>query len=943
MATPLYQSLKSAGFTTYVFPSASEDISASYQNDNYKFTFSKFTLLNLDVNKMDFSVFNTESLNPISNKSDELVNSLRNYVANQEETIRTSRLSANQYFYNPNVLQTTSEKIFWKWLRKTGLIQFETALPNDEYIDTTDFSVDETKPTDYFKEYVWRERQSKVYNILNINDNNTFALNPLNNNLSDKVYKITLSTDTNIKPNDIITITSTGIINIGFVGSKDYIVTDVQDDFDPQNNKNTKNYIVYIVSHDILVWNNIAVATLSLKYTKVVQYIGEISSRNNITQSDSSWTEILAYLPDQNGATTDILFRVKADENYGAGNQYPVLSSQDQPEIVGAELNTSPIVSFPDMYPGDQYAQFDVDQKYICSNGFQDRKRGDYFGIPTETNRRADRVISSPYLYPEFDGSNLDGVTMDFDPSHYVRMNIPSKKSKNFDIFNSQSFNNVSPSDFDFNAILWYYEVEDKLLSPTTTTITETGSTSTTNDISTVTDTITKTQITNNSPKNKAMNLYAITFLNPVTTYVENLETKYIIEPYKKIVTNTNQDGISYSFTLNLNFDISNTQVQTTYDPKKIYDLYDFSLFNEAMTKMTYATTLMQNLANNVNIFQTQLNNINQLLYTQTNITTINNRIDSLNNLILLYSKNQIGSSDTIAVSLDESVNPPVIKLNATDARFTNIITLNTKSLYDNTNLTAINYKVTVPKNKDFNVNIINNDDVELTLDKPLNIIFDRDLDYKQTVVINIFGNNAKYNKKLNINIVTSYTKTINTTIGTALFSTPLDLPIDSNLNVNSSDLGISKRWNNNIESILPYSTTGSGVFLKKVSDTYFITCSIKPYLANSFKNGDVITLNNFKLLFNNLYLDISGQYQITGDILNNKIIVQIPYLGPNLDSLYTVLNTSSVTEYEITENYFTQPFFISVNYGYTIEITNYNSNGTTLSDVYNIKTIRKI
>ena len=45
-STPLYKFLKSNGTSFYAFPGAAEDISAAYQNSNYKMYFSKFVLLN---------------------------------------------------------------------------------------------------------------------------------------------------------------------------------------------------------------------------------------------------------------------------------------------------------------------------------------------------------------------------------------------------------------------------------------------------------------------------------------------------------------------------------------------------------------------------------------------------------------------------------------------------------------------------------------------------------------------------------------------------------------------------------------------------------------------------------------------------------------------------------------------------------------------------------
>jgi ribonuclease HI len=50
------------------------------------------------------------------------VESLRNYVANHEVTIKESKLNNTEYYYNNLELSTTTEKIFWKWCKKLNLI-----------------------------------------------------------------------------------------------------------------------------------------------------------------------------------------------------------------------------------------------------------------------------------------------------------------------------------------------------------------------------------------------------------------------------------------------------------------------------------------------------------------------------------------------------------------------------------------------------------------------------------------------------------------------------------------------------------------------------------------------------------------------------------------------------------------------------------------------------
>ena len=136
-STPLYKGLKSNGTTFYAFPGAAEDISASYQNANYKMYFSKYALLNFPSQNLsvgtqskpiyfDFESSFRKSVNatPPADFSSQIVESLRNYVANQEIVIRESRLNNTKYYYDTNALETTSEKLFFKWCKKLNVIDF---------------------------------------------------------------------------------------------------------------------------------------------------------------------------------------------------------------------------------------------------------------------------------------------------------------------------------------------------------------------------------------------------------------------------------------------------------------------------------------------------------------------------------------------------------------------------------------------------------------------------------------------------------------------------------------------------------------------------------------------------------------------------------------------------------------------------------------------------
>ena len=82
--------------------------------------FSKFVLLNLpkqqilasDKKYFDFedTFITSANGNPTIGYADQMVESLRNYVANHEVTIKESKLGYNESYYDNSALKTTSEK-----------------------------------------------------------------------------------------------------------------------------------------------------------------------------------------------------------------------------------------------------------------------------------------------------------------------------------------------------------------------------------------------------------------------------------------------------------------------------------------------------------------------------------------------------------------------------------------------------------------------------------------------------------------------------------------------------------------------------------------------------------------------------------------------------------------------------------------------------------------
>jgi hypothetical protein len=880
MITPLYKKLKNKGTSVYVFPSSSEDISSSYQNTNYKMYFSKYVLLNLpkqNLNptdgqiKFDFDNAFKKSNNatPTAGFSDSVIESLRNYVANQEVVIRESRLNDRKYYYNVNSLETPAEKIFWKWCSKLGILDLEPAIPGEEYFS----NLDEFQPLDitddnYFNEILWKERSIIDYRVEFFRQSGEpeYTFPP---KLEIEINKIT-----NFKVGDTVNLYN--VSNLAIYGQSELAGSQTQEGITAKVLKVIsevdKQRIVLDLSSTLPNTFDQS-AQIRLVYHQVVMYIGEVNGVSNVTEANRSYTEVYAHIPDHTGKTPDILFRTISDVNYRPNLTFPIIPSQYQPEIMGAEFFNSPIVSFPEDYPGSYYGQFDaIDYTYRTSNGDSLRRSGDYYGVKGDRNN------------PVIDNSKIDGLSIDFNTSHYVKMNIPNNTLTNFDQFNALEVDNQPPRDFEFNAILWYYTVED-----------------------------------NNG--NTKENLYGISFLNSPDNNPVEEEVSLRFPTIKKLVSNGMQDGTSYAFNLNLNFNIINDNRNEPYNPQAINSLFSMNLFNDAMSKLASTNDSFLNIISEHQFLREEITNIKSLFYTQTDINVINAKIKNLEELLKLYSTNQISSSDSIKVEI-LSTTPAAFSLKSIDPIYERVENIKTSELYNGDSIIPIN--VQIPENKSILINIENDDQVEIDFDTNLSVILETELNLNQTIDFVIKGNElSTQNKKLDIFI----NESINNTLSSILLIGDINLPVFYNKNlqrVNSSYIWSDFKFNIDINSnIKLIDSTTLEFILKEPSNI----------ITNSIKIGDVFMIEDLLLNKNNSVSNFSGQYTII-NVDGNKIHFDISsntkFVSDYVNSTfpYIIHNTTSSELHSIP--------YISLNKGKTIRLTKV-SNSDDIKQRYNI------
>jgi hypothetical protein len=885
MVTPLYKKVKNQGTSFFAFSGAAEDISAAYQNDNYRMYFSKYVLLNFPKQQtnpggtqavptyFDFATFST--IAPVASISyqDQVIESLRNYVANHEVALRDSRLNNTEYYYDTRALETTSEKIFWKWCKKLNLIDYEPAIPSDEYFSNLEeFQRVDLTDDSYFPEYLWKEKEPVEISVSNYDTNITTFVGNL---------QLELNQITSITKGDVIDLYDfadsgplTGDIwngSLTWLGTASMSVLDVFEIAGIQ-------YVVvdFIYSGGPFIETS---GKVKVKYNKLIQYIGEVTGVSNVQEANRAYTEVYAHVPDHTGQTPDILFRTIADINYKPGMIFPIIPSQYQPEIIGAELFSSPIVSNPTQYPGSYYGQFDtIDFTYECESGDTLRRSGKYYGVSGDINA------------PVIDGSTLDGVTVDFNTTHYAKMNINDREVATFDEFNALEINNMPPVDFEFNAILWYYTVEDL-------------------------------------NGNRRTNLYGISFLDNPDNNPKQDEIAIRFPVYKKLVTNGSQDGTSYAFGLNLNFNIIHDNPQEAYNPEAINSLFSMNLFNESMRRLGNINESFSNILAEQTNLQSELLNIKQLLYSQTDLNTINSRISNLDQLLQSYSTMQLVSSDTIQVeTIDAS--PAQLRLNSIDAQYFSIETFNTSDMYNVNGAIPIN--ISPPTNKDFLVHIINNDQVDITLpnSEKLSLLVTTDLSYRQTMNLLISGSNlSTQNKKLDvfittINLLTSSTQSINNNIVTEETTTPpvetlligdIDLPVFYNTSTTQPNSASTwKGFNFDINF-------NSDIQLLAGNLLQFNLNSNDLLVSNSVKVGDSVVLNNLFIGTVSTF-DFSGQYKVdsvVGATVSLNIGNNANFVAYASNSYPLVIHQPS-TSTSILSN---GPY-LSLNKGYFIRIT---------------------
>ena len=885
MSTPLYKKMKN-GSSFYTFPSSS-----MHPNPN----FTKFVLLNIpnsidedgDIHgRLDFQVANYQagtydiwsdgSGQSTSTYSDRLVESLRNYIANHDETMRNSKISTTKDFYNIKEKQTATEIIFWKWLKKMRAIEFEVARHkidwNKNLPDFDNTNADTITNTDYFRKYLWKEREVIQYSVETVTGIGTQTYDGV---IYDNVVKIVISYKATFKKGDKILFNNpVGLIQTG----TEYIILEKNYDISLNQTYLYINVPDFIESGEYDETN----LTVKLSYHRLVEYIGEINLKSDVSTARRDETEVMVYIPHQAGRTPSVLFETRFDSNYYPGLTLPILPEQIQTEILGAENLDSPIRKNPGDYPGSYYGQFDtIDKTYESSTGDKFRYSGEYFGITRNNNIG---LSDENYIetLEEFDATYLDGINIDFDLNHYLKMSITDKQvGFNFDEFNQLVVDGIPPQSFEYNAILWYYEIEGDDINDT----------------------------------NIYTNLYGITFLNNPET---NLTDDTLIETYKKLVSNDDYDGLSYIHTLNIMTSVDNDISTMSFDPLTINNSMGFEIYQNVMTNVAKLNESFLNMINSFLTMNTELNNVKSLVYTQTDIDAIKSKMKNMEDLLKLYSKYQFIDSETVSIITNYANTYPTLSFNVKNSEYSSIYNIKSSDIFNYYISNGTGYKIIVPDSNKLFVKILNDD---ITNYSDLSIVLDKDLKYKQSVEILIDTLEGFYNDKLSV-----YVNYYNTNVGypqNTIFDTlDIHLPNDIGSYLSDSSKTYNKvHYNNNtisqtinlVESVgtidtpftLLYPTTqncfGSNEYQEKVYIDNFYFKNTSDQIIN--KNG-VYIIGKTDVDFNQAYFKINED---TFDL--TLVSTPVVYLVKTIKVTITRINESDTSS--LSERYLIQKTYL--------------------------------
>jgi hypothetical protein len=355
---------------------------------------------------------------------------------------------------------------------------------------------------------------------------------------------------------------------------------------------------------------------------RVVQYIGDIDVINSVRSKDNSYSELYIHVPTNVGSSPTALFKSIADVNYYPG-MYVTNSPGDLLDIEylngrsRSETHPSAGMNLRAYYDSDSNGV----TKYISDTlNFQPSSTGQWYpnpnllnayftdrkefygarsgtGTSTSSAPKIQRVLKTHSgRSVEYLRSTLDGVTLDTTLLDYLAASQNPNGVRSFAELNDTSGN----YDFEFNAILVYYDVYEPGPGPTYDPI---------------------------STSSIATNLYGVYFLNEPVSSGTDFIIPYITKEKPNAVNRTN--GNAFAFKVNLKFDTSIEDV-TVEKSVNDYSTVSLELFLDVLTEFKTLQTKYNDKLAELNQLALDVNAAKQALTNTSALDKLSTRVSQL-------------------------------------------------------------------------------------------------------------------------------------------------------------------------------------------------------------------------------------------------------------------------------------------------------------------------
>lgn len=377
-------------------------------------------------------------------------------------------------------------------------------------------------------------------------------------------------------------------------------------------------------------------------YSRVVQYVGDIDVVNTIKSNDNSYTEVYMYIPTNVGTTPHVLFKSIDDANYTANMTVAndVADPLDIEYLSGRHFDeTHPfgltVKAYYDLDDGSVNATVrdNYTDPQVPGNWFTENVKNAYY-TDNVFDATKDEFITKTdgSTSIEYRRSTLDGIALDFDLDNY-KLASENPEIKVFSQFNDY----VANKDFQFNAVLIYYDTFDP------------------NNLD-----------SDGNPIDIQTNLYGILFLDKIEQNGLEFSIPRITKYRPDVLNKVNGTSFGYKANLKLDSSIENVLVERSIND---YSTFSLELFTDVLTEFRNIQTTLNDKLLDLTSLRNEVAGLKDLLINTEDLNEYEIRLDNVETS--LAENSAIFNNTNEIVKMIENTNEKVDDIISGDANVT--------------------------------------------------------------------------------------------------------------------------------------------------------------------------------------------------------------------------------------------------------------------------------